>query len=151
MEATTPSAGQQPARQQQVDPSLEAACRQFNEAFNRHDAQEVASHWAENGSLITPGGERGDGRAGVQRVFQHDADTILAGTSSTFTIAAARPLGPDLCLLDLDHDLRNFKMADGSKGAVRLHVVILAQRKDGAWRWLDARPYAFATPPGRRQ
>jgi len=134
-----------------VEPSLEAMCRKFNEAFNRHDAREVASHWAENGTLITPGGERGDSRAGVQRVYQHDVDTILAGTSSTFTIEATRPLGPDLCFLDLDHELRNFTLADGSKGTVKLHVAMLAQRKDGVWRWLDARPYAFLPPPGRLQ
>ncbi|BDG09374.1 YybH family protein [Anaeromyxobacter paludicola] len=149
---TIPSTGEQQAgqRSQAVDPSLEAACRSFNEDFNRHDPAAVAAHFAEDATLITPGGELGRGRDGVAEVFGRDARGLLEGTRSTFTIRSARMLGQDLALLDLDHDLQGFRMPDGSRRATQLHVMILARRAGQTWQWLDARPYAFLPPPQRQ-
>jgi hypothetical protein len=80
-------------------------------------------------------------------VYGHDVDTILSGTKSRFTISSARRLSPELVFLDLDHDLQNFRMPDGSTGAMKLHVVILAKKSGSGWQFLDARPYAFLPPP----
>ncbi len=130
-----------------AEPSLEAACRKFNEAFNRFDVKQVASCWAEEGTLITPTGEVGRGRSGVETAYRHDCDTILKGTKSRFEIASVRRLGADLAFLDLEHELQNFRMPDGTTGTMKLHVVILAKRSEGGWQWLDARPYAFVPAP----
>ena len=130
-----------------VDQSLEAACRKFNEAFNRHDPKEVASCWTEDGTLITPSGEVGKGRSGVETAFRHDSDTILQGTTSRFAISSVRRLGSDLAFVDLDHELQNFRRPDGSTGVMKLHVVMLARRSGDGWQWLDARPYAFIPGP----
>lgn len=127
--------------QQVVDRSLEATLRAFNDAFNRFDAREVASFWAEDGTLLNPVGNYGKGRAEVERVFREDAQSILGGSTSQFTITSARPVGSDCALLDCDHDVRNFRRPDGTTGDVKLHVVILAQKKREGWQWLDARPY----------
>jgi uncharacterized protein (TIGR02246 family) len=129
-----------------AEPSLEAAFRKFNELFNRRDAKQVAACWTEDGTLITPSGEIGKGRSGVETAYQHDCDTILAGTTSRFTIASVRRLGPELAFVDLDHELQNFRRPDGSKGTMKLHVVMLAKRSGNGWQWLDARPYAFVPP-----
>jgi uncharacterized protein (TIGR02246 family) len=130
-----------------AEPSLEAACRKFNEAFNRFDAKQVASCWTEDGTLITPSGEVGRGRSGVETAFRHDADTILKGTTSRFAIKSVRRLGSELAFVDLDHELQNFRMPDGSTGAMSFHVVILAKRSGNGWQWVDARPYAFVPRP----
>ncbi len=137
---TTQNAG---AQEFKAEPSLEATCEKFNEAFNTHDPQKVASFWTDDGSLITPSGETGRNRSGVETAFRHDCDTILKGTRSRFAIASVRRLGADLALLDLDHELQNFRMPDGSTGTMKLHVVMLAKRTGNGWQWLDARPYAF--------
>jgi uncharacterized protein (TIGR02246 family) len=130
-----------------VEPSLDASCRKFNEVFNRFDAKQVASCWAEDGTLITPSGEVGTGRSGVEAAFRHDSDTILKGTTSRFAITSVRRLGSELAFLDLDHELQNFRMPDGSTGVMNLHVVILAKKSGNGWQWLDARPYAFVPQP----
>jgi uncharacterized protein (TIGR02246 family) len=130
----------------EAEPSLEATCRQFNEAFNRFDTKRVASFFTEDGTLITPSGELGRGRSGVETVYAHDCETILEGTRSTFTITSVRTLGNDLAFMDLDHELENFRMPDGTTGPMKIHVVILAKRSGNAWQWLDARPYAFVPP-----
>jgi uncharacterized protein (TIGR02246 family) len=130
-----------------AEPSLETACRKFNEAFNRFDTKNVAACWTEDGTLITPSGEVGKGRSGVEAAYRHDCETILAGTRSTFTIASVRRLGNDLAFMDLDHELQNFRMPEGSTGTMKLHVVILAKRSGDTWQWLDARPYAYLPRP----
>ena len=134
-------------QQEDVEPSLETMLRKFNDAFNRFDVQEVASFWADDGTLINPIGEYGTGRSGVAKVYGKDTETILDGTTSKFTIVGSRKIGGDCAFLDLDHDIQNFKMPDGSSGSVKLHLVVLAQRKGSSWQWLDARPYAFMRPP----
>jgi uncharacterized protein (TIGR02246 family) len=126
-----------------AEPSLEATLKKFNEAFNTLDPPKVASFWTEDGTLITPSGEAGSNRSGVETAFRHDCDTILKGTKSRFAIASVRRLGPDLAFLDLDHELQNFRMPDGSTGLMKLHVVMLAKRSGNGWQLLDARPYAF--------
>ena len=140
---TTPGVG---SSKVEVEASLDTALRKFNEAFNRFDTKQVASCWADDGTLITPSGEVGKGRAGVEAAYRHDCDTILKGTRSRFAITSVRRLGPELAFLDLDHELQNFKMPDGSTGTMKLHVVILARMTGGGWQWLDARPYAFVPP-----
>lgn len=146
MEQTSIGSGQE---QVTVDRTLEATVRAFNEAFNRFDAREVASFWADDGTLLNPVGNYGQGRSGAERVFHEDAETILEGTTSRFTIVRARRVGADCALLDLDHEVRNFRKPDGSRGDAKLHVVILAQQKGDRWQWLDARPYALMPRPPR--
>jgi len=133
--------------EQTVEPSLEAACRRFNELFNRFDTKQVAACWTEDGTLITPTGEVGRGRSGVETAYRHDVDTILEGTKSRFSIASVRRLTPEVVFLDLDHELENVRMPDGSTGTMKLHVVILAKKSGDGWQWLDARPYAFLPRP----
>jgi uncharacterized protein (TIGR02246 family) len=146
MEQTGTTAGQ---AQASVERSLEATLRRFNEAFNRFDAKDVASFWAEDGTLLNPVGNYGQGRAGVERVFHEDAESILGGSTSRFTITSARRIGGDCVFLDLDHEVQGFHMPDGSTGDMKLHVAILAQKKGDGWQWLDARPYGFLQRPQR--
>jgi uncharacterized protein (TIGR02246 family) len=128
-------------------PSLDAFLQKFNQAFNTFDPKEVSGHWAENGTLVSPVGEWGRGRDGVARVYAHDVEMILRGTTSTFRIGNARKLKEGLVLLDLDHEIQNARLPDGTQGTMKLHVVALVEKKGGKWSMLDARPYAFLPMP----
>jgi uncharacterized protein (TIGR02246 family) len=146
MESMMPEAKQQDVN---ADSALATMLERFTRAFNRFDGKEVASFWADDGTLISPNGDYGRGRSGVAEVFVKDCDTVLDGTTSKFTIVGTRQIGADCVFLDLDHDIQNARLPDGSSGTLKLHVVILAQRKGNSWQWLDARPYAFLPPPER--
>lgn len=145
MDGTTTQAGQE-QRAMELS-TLETTVQRFNDAFNRFDAAAVASFWTEDGTLISPIGTFGEGRAGVERVFRSDASTILEGTTSKFTITRARRVAADCAFLDLDHALENCRMPDGSRGSMKLHVVMLARKSGEEWRWVDARPYRFVERP----
>jgi len=141
------SSGVALAEAPKVDPSLADTVKRFTDTFNKFDAKATAAFWAEEGTLISPAGEAGKGRSGVERVYAHDIEMFLRGTASTFRIDSVRMLKGGYALLDLDHEIQNAKMPDGSTGTMKLHTVILAQKKGGGWLWLDARPYAFLKPP----
>ena len=113
MEGMTPETGQQ---EMEREKSLESTLKRFNEAFNRFDPAEVASFWADDGTLINPGGEYGKGRPGVAKVYGKDCETILDETTSKFTIVSTRRIGGDCVFLDIDHDIQNVRMPDGSTG-----------------------------------
>jgi uncharacterized protein (TIGR02246 family) len=145
MAQTTTSTGT--ARQQvNVDSSLEATIGRFTDAFNRRNANEVGSFWAEDGTVINPLGNHGRGPNGVAKVFHDDTQGILQGTTSKFSITGARKIGADHVLLDVDQDIQNFKMPNGTTRTMKLHVVILTQRRGERWQFLDVRPYAFVEP-----
>lgn len=137
---STQAAGMQ---EYKPEPSLEASKQRFEELFNKFDGKGVAACWAEDGTLISPTGEVGRGRAGVETVYRHDCDTILEGTRSRFTITSARRLGQELAFLDADHELQNCRKPDGTRGTMVVHLVILAKKSGNGWQWLDARPYVY--------
>ena len=134
-------------QESRAEPSLESAIRKFTEAFNRQDVKAVVSCWAEDGTLITPTGEIGKGRSGVETAYRHDTETILAGTTSKFELQSVRRLGDDLAFLDLDHELRHARMPDGSRGTMNVHIVMLAKRSGRGWQRLDARPSRLLPQP----
>ncbi len=145
MEATpTPEGQEQRAAELSL---LEATVARFAEAFNRFDAAAVASFWTDDGTLMNPLGNSGEGRPAIERVFREDAQAILEGTTSRFLIQRVRHVG-GCAFLDLEHHVQDFRMPDGSRGTVKLHVVALAQKQGDEWRWLDVRPYRFVERPG---
>ncbi len=144
MEATpTPEGQEQRAAELSL---LEATVARFTEAFNRFDAAEVASFWTDDGTLINPLGNYGEGRPGIERVFREDAQTILGGTTSRFLIQRVRHLA-GCAFLDLEHHVEDFRRPDGSRGPVKLHIAALALKQGDEWRWLDVRPYRFMERP----
>jgi uncharacterized protein (TIGR02246 family) len=130
-----------------VDPTITATLKKFTEAFNRFDPKEVASFWASDGTLISPAGEWGKGRAAVEKVYGHDIELFLKGTTSTFRVESARMLKGGYALLDLAHEIQNARMPDGKTGTMKLHNVMLIRKSGSGWEFLDARPYAFLPPP----
>jgi uncharacterized protein (TIGR02246 family) len=126
-----------------VDPSLETANKKFTEAFNSFDPKAVASFFAEDGTLITPVGDVAHGRDEIAKLYGENVEKMFKGSKSTFTITGARKAGPDTQWLDIDHEVQNAHRPDGTTGTMKMHVIILAQKKGNDWKWLEARPYVF--------
>ena len=49
--------------------AVRAAIQSYVDAFNKHDAKALASHWSESGEFITPGGKLIVGRADLEKEF----------------------------------------------------------------------------------
>jgi uncharacterized protein (TIGR02246 family) len=126
-----------------VDPSLEAMVQKFSDAFNRFDAKAVASFHAKDGTLINPMGDVAHGQDGIARMFDEVAAKRWKGSTSRFTITGSRKVGPNTTWLDLEHELQNVALPDGTTGTMKLHLVWLAQKSGSAWKILEARPYVL--------
>ncbi len=144
MEQQSISAGQAQAT---VDRALDAAVKRFNDAFNHLDANEFASCWADDGTVLNPFGNFGKGRDGIARVFHEDAERFMEGARTTVTIVGARRIADDCIFLDLDHDVQNYKGLDGARRPAKLHVAIVAKKQGVDWKWVDARAYFMRDRP----
>ena len=126
-----------------VDPALEALVQKFSEAFNRFDSKAVAAFHAKDATLINPMGDVAHGQDGIARMFDEFVAKRWKGSTSRFTVTGSRKVGPSTTWLDLDQEVQNVTMPDGTTGTLKVHVVWLAQNVSGAWKILEVRPYMF--------
>jgi uncharacterized protein (TIGR02246 family) len=126
-----------------VDPSLEAMVQKFSDAFNRFDSKAVAAFHAKDATLINPMGDVAHGQDGIARMFDEFVATRWKGSTSRFTITGSRKVGPSTTWLDLDQEVQNVTLPDGTTGMMKVHVVWLAQKAGGAWKILEVRPYVL--------
>ena len=126
-----------------VDPALEAMIQKFADAFNRFDGKAVAAFHAKDATLINPMGDVAHGQDGIARMFDEFVAKRWKGSTSRFTVTGSRQLGPSTTWLDVDQEVQNVTMPDGTTGTMKVHVVWLAQKQGGAWKILEVRPYMF--------
>lgn len=112
--------------------------------MDRGDVAEATKLFTEDATVISPTGLRGTGHAGVQRVLTSDIASILKGSHSQFTIEAVREIG-DTVFIDALHEVSSART--GTRAPLEIHVVLLARKSSGAWKLMEARPYAFMAPP----
>ena len=115
----------------------------FAETWATNDGQALADTFAEGGSLINPFGQRADGRAAVAAMYGEYFSGMLAGTSTAVRVESTRPLGDDEVFVDAEQAVT---AADGAILLV-VHLAALLRRDGEDWRFVDSRPYVFASPP----
>ena len=116
----------------------------FAAAWKTNDGSSVASWFTEDGSLINPFGQRADGRSAVAAMYSEYFGTILRGTSTTFDATRIRAIDDNHAFADAEQTISG---PDG-KVVLAVHLGALLRREGDTWRFVDARPYAYATPPG---
>ena len=123
----------------QADP-IQSALDRFSAAWKSNDGVAVASFFVEEGTLINPFGPRADGRPAITAMYSEYFGGMLRGTSTTITVASVRPVENHHAFVDAEQTVT------GSDGSVVLvvHLAALMRRDAGDWRFVDARPYAFA-------
>jgi uncharacterized protein (TIGR02246 family) len=116
----------------------------FADVWRTNDGAAVASFFVEGGALINPFGQRADGRNGIAAMYSEYFGGMLHGTSTTFTIARVRAVENDHAFADAEQTI------NGPDGNVILvvHLAALLRRDGDGWRFVDARPYVFASMPG---
>lgn len=63
-------AAQQPDAERQEESAIRSAVKSYVEAFNRGDAAAVADHWSEQGTWVSPSGERFVGRDAIRHEME---------------------------------------------------------------------------------
>jgi uncharacterized protein (TIGR02246 family) len=124
--------------------SVEAFYGTFTDAWKSNDAGQVAGHFAEDGTLINPFGQRADGREAVEAMYAEYFGTILRGSETSVRLDSVRSVEADHVFVDGDQSVV------GSDGAAlfELHISALSRRDGDSWRFVDVRPFTVLPPPG---
>jgi uncharacterized protein (TIGR02246 family) len=127
-------------------PEVRAFFRAYVEAWNRHDAREMAAFWTPTGDLLNTRGHLASGREAVEAMLRQEHAGPLGRSRARMTLTHVR--GLRTCLhADLDQTLEGVRGPDGrERPPLRLHVsCVLRHVRGEGWRYVLVRPYAFLT------
>src|SRR5438876_755794 len=125
-----------PAHFEEIKSTLD----RFAAAWKANDGATVAGFFVEDGSLINPFGQRADGRSAVATMYSEYFTGMLRGTTTVIDLASVRAVENNHAFADGEQTI------NASDGTVVLsaHIAALLRRDGDGWRFVDARPYAFA-------
>lgn len=119
--------------------AIQASFNRFCAAWNTNDGVTLADCYVADGSLITPFGQRADGRSAVAAMYAALLAGPLQGTTTTISLARVRTVGADHAFVDAEQAIIT---PDGSV-LVGAHLAALLRHEGDSWRFVDARPYTF--------
>jgi uncharacterized protein (TIGR02246 family) len=122
--------------------------KDFEAAWNRHDAKALAALWAKDGDLIDPAGVTSVGREAVEKFFTEQyagGSGGGAGKLAKVTYSnkkdSVRLVSADVAIEDWEVVLTGLIAEDGKAMGPHFHrVVIVSMREGGSWRIAAARP-----------
>ena len=117
---------------------------QVSAAWGANDGAAVAGFFVEDGTLVNPFGQRAEGREAVAAMYAEYFGGMLRGTTTTVELTSVRAVGEDHAFID---GAQTIRAPDGGV-VLAVHLAALLRRDGDGWRFVDSRPYAYATPPG---
>jgi uncharacterized protein (TIGR02246 family) len=121
--------------------TLEEAISAFRDAWNRHNADEMAAMWTGDGELDHPWGLRAVGRDAIARVLNDEHRGNMAETTLELGAVTSRASG-DTFSTDLDGMLRGVKAPNGRTYDLPLKIAVMFVKEDGEWRIRTMAPVA---------
>jgi uncharacterized protein (TIGR02246 family) len=129
----------------------EAAIRkqidQYAAAWNKADAKATAQFFTDDADYVSSTGQRGEGRAGIERVLTEQFAGVFKGATLKTTITSIRFLKPDVAIVNGSFEVSGTKGPDGKELPVRkgLSTNIVAKPGD---KWLIAALRGMVPAPG---
>jgi len=130
--------------------TIERRIADFVTAWNKHDPARMALLWHDDGDLINPFGRIAKGRDQVLQLLRDEHSGLTKNCTNQFNITSIRLATDDVAVVDIESTMIGMRDADG-KGMppFKPHVLLVLSKKDGEWGVVSARPYAYATCPGK--
>ncbi|MFL5318161.1 MAG: SgcJ/EcaC family oxidoreductase, partial [Myxococcaceae bacterium] len=75
--------------------------QQMDKAWNGKDAKGLSDLFTDKATLISPFGDKGDGRAGVEKLFSRHMEQDLKGTTLRTEVGSVQTVSPDVAVVDL--------------------------------------------------
>jgi uncharacterized protein (TIGR02246 family) len=130
--------------------AAEAMRTRFIESWNHADGAAYGDGYWPDAELVDPTGQVWTGRAAIAQMHVDLWGGIFKGSRIGATVRTMRKLGPDVLLVDLDLELRDFQQRPpGSQadtcGVIRSHLKHILMQRQGFWRILSAQN-TFVTP-----
>lgn len=111
-----------------AEQAIKEHTKDFDAAWNRHDAAAVAAFYTTAGTIVTENGDELSGRDGIQQALTDAFNGNLKDSTLTSTVGTVRLIKPDVAIVDSD-----VEMKVGDAEPRKLHVVSVLVNKDGKW------------------
>ena len=111
-----------------AEQTIKDRTKDFDAAWNRHDAAAVAAFYTTAGNIVTANGDDLSGRDGIQQALTDAFNGNLKDCNLTSTITNVRLIKPDVAIVDSD-----VEMKVGDAEPRKLHVVSVLVNQDGKW------------------
>jgi uncharacterized protein (TIGR02246 family) len=127
--------------------TLRAFVRSFLAAWNRHDAQAMASCWMAEGDLLNTRGHFALGREAIEQMLAEEHSTSMRHSRAEMVLTRIRFLPGRIVHADARMTLTGVSTPDGrALPPLRLNVAFIAMRmRLEGWRYVLVRPYSFLT------
>jgi len=123
---------------------------QFNAAWNKADAKAMGQFFSDDADYISSTGQRGDGRAGIEKILAEQFAGVYKGASIKLTITSIRFLKPDVALANGTFEISGLQSPDGKALPVRKGLSTNVMVKQGD-KWLITALRGAVPSPGPRR
>lgn len=128
---------------------IERLNSEFVGAWNAHDATRMASIWADDGDLINPFGQKANGRAAIEKLFDAEQAGVMKATTYKIESFSVRELDRRTAIGDWEAVLTGLTDRNGNPiPPFRHHVSTVYVEQGGHWWVAAVRAYAFQPIPG---
>ena len=126
-----------------VDAGITKCMDEFDAAWGKHDAKEMASHWLPDGDLINPFGRVANGREEIEKLFTDEHASVFKASTMEIKVLSSRTLADGLVLVDAEANAKNAMVEEGKSVDMSYHLVNVFKKTDDGWKIVSCRPYMF--------
>ena len=128
------------------DAALRALAQKYIDAWNRSDAEGIASQFVNDGDLITPDGVRSQGHAAIRAFYAAAFQQGYSGSRAGMEVVAIRAIGRDVIIADGTWFIENARTETGTFSPREQGIATLvAVRTKQGWRVSAVREQTSAT------
>lgn len=119
----------------------------FWEAWNKHDAKQLAGLFADTATSINPYGRVASNKDNVEKALTEEHGGIMKESQGISAGLTIQFVNRNVALVDEEVDLGGVKSAEGKTlEPQRAHLANVLTKKAGKWLIAGARLYFMATP-----
>ena len=138
------------ADQKDEDAAIHKRSAEWDATWNKHDPKLMAAFFLADADLIDPFGRHAQGPDAIEALFatDHTGTGPMVGTTYVGTVTNIRYIGKTAAIVDVDAEITGLKGPDGAAAPpLKHHVTWVAEKKNGKWMALAARPCVAVPPP----
>ena len=105
----------------------------------------MASHYAVDGDIINPTGQRANGREQIEKLFADEHATIFKGTHITFSEGTIHFLTPDVAVFTSNYEIPGAHVPSGEMTLKGIVTSVMVKKK-GQWWNSCTRPMVPVSP-----
>ena len=132
----------------EVIDQVNSLAREYERAWNAHDAKKIAGLFSEDATYLSSTGQSASGKREIERLVEKEHQGPLSRSTVTITVRSVRALSPNLVVVDAHTEVSGIQQQAGVQIPERMHVTSVGEKVSGQWKIKALRAAAAPmTPP----